>query len=216
MTGHLQMGRQLFIALKAAAGNPGPTLSIPVGVPLRAVLRPIPSNVDWLRDDDVRDLGDWRNQFVTHFLTEFRADPARTRDWLTKVVGPSDSKILLMVDLPDGTTVGHVGLGFIDWSAGYGEADAIVRGRDAPKGVMTDALLAAMSWARSQLGLRNLGVRVRSDNPALEFYRKLGFTERVRVPLRRIDETDMVRWVEDTEMANPAVTLVHMDHVDNG
>ena len=49
---------------------------------------------------------------------------------------------------------------------------------------MTAALHTVLDWARGPLGLKELGVRVRSDNPALAFYEKAGFCEMQRVPLR--------------------------------
>ena len=103
-----------------------------------------------------------------------------------------------------------MGLDFINWKTGYGEADAIVRGKEAPPGTMKIALQTLLGWGLAQLGLRSLGVRVRSDNTALEFYRKVGFVEERRVPLRRIDDFDMIRWVEDSSL-NPAdLSLVYM------
>jgi hypothetical protein len=115
-----------------------------------------------------------------------------------------------MVDDLNARTFGYMGLDFINWETGYGEADAIVRGEEAPPGTMKIALQTLLSWALGQLGLRSLGVRVRSDNTALEFYRKVGFSEERRVPLRRVDDFDMIRWVEDYSL-NPAdLSLVYM------
>ena len=52
-----------------------------------------------------------------------------------------------------------------DWEEGFGEADAILRGRDGLPGVMGEALTTLMTWARDGLGLKRIGLRVRSDNP---------------------------------------------------
>lgn len=210
MNERLADGRRLLTALKAVAGARGANLVLPVGHPVSATLRPLPSRRDWIAADDVSRISEWRNRYVKHFLTEFHSHDERTLEWLTGFVGPSERKILFMVDLADGTTVGQIGLDFIDWDTGYGEADAIIRGGDAPKGLMRQALQTALSWADAQLGLSRLGVRVRSDNSALEFYRKVGFAEMKRVPLRRTEEGSMVRWIEDPAYSDAAASLVHM------
>lgn len=215
MNARLENGKKLLVALKHAAGSPGGYLAIPVGTPVRGLLRPLASNTQYLSAEDVADISDWRNRFVDSFLTNFHATPQRTTSWLTDIVGPNESKILFMLDLVDGTTVGHIGIDFIDWKTGYAEADAVVRGRNAPRGIMRDALLAVISWARGQLGIVSIGVRVRSDNPALEFYKKIGFAEVKRLPLRQFRESDMVRWVEDAAHETGNVFLVHMVFAEN-
>lgn len=212
MNERLANGKRLLAALKAAAGAPGANLAIPVGQPPLAVLRPLASRRDWLAPEDVRRISEWRNRYVTHFMTEFHATDERTTHWLTEFVAPSDRKILFMVDLAQGDTVGQIGIDFIDWEAGYGEADAIIRGGDSPKGLMKQALRTALSWAVAQLGLTQLGVRVRSDNSALDFYRKVGFVEQKRVPMRRTEEPGMVRWIEDPDCQDASAGLVYMTY----
>lgn len=205
-------GRQLLQAIKKFATSTAPSLSIPVGTPVRALLRPVATAADRQDPEDVRRLSEWRNRFVGSFLTEFVANDIRTSRWLATTVANDDGRILFMADDVNGKTFAYIGLAFIDWGARSGEADAVVRGGDAPRGVMTEALQTLMSWARSQLGLERLGVRVRGDNPALEFYRKASFVERSRVPLRRMTAGDEIHWVEDPS-ADPAVALVHMEYV---
>src|SRR5687768_2759540 len=181
-------GRQLLSALKTSTTPRGPVLGLASGNPIEAFLRPVATRKEWLNFDDVRLLSDWRNQFVGSFLTEFEAHDERTARWLIDTVGVDDTRILFMIDdAQSGLTIGYMGLAFIDWEKASGEADAIVKGRHVSRGLMKRALLTLLSWARSQLGLKRLGVRVRSDNAALEFYRKLGFEEVRRAPLRRVE-----------------------------
>jgi len=204
-------GRSLLKSLKAAAGLPGPQVQIPVASPPKALLRPVPTREPLLNPDDVRLLTEWRNRYVKVFLTEFTATENRTARWLSEVVGPADGKILFMLDEPDGTTFGYMGLDFIDWENRTGEADAIVRGKPTSvPGMMTTAIRTLLEWAHGQLGLEELGVRVRSDNEAVEFYKKAGYEEVRRVPLRSIQEPGMVRWVEDEAVQQPAVSLIHL------
>lgn len=200
-------GRSLLVALKVAAGRPGPQLQLCTSEGLR--LRPVATGRERQCARDVTCLTTWRNRFVTSFLTEFVATEQRTSAWLDETVGPNDDRILFMIDDPSGAIAGYMGLGFLDWEKGYGEADAVVRGGSLPKGAMSSALRTLMDWSRGQLEISTLGVRVRSDNPALAFYRKLGFVEHRRVPLSCCREEDMIRWFENPEDTESQVALVH-------
>lgn len=204
------LGRNLFTCIKAAAGMPSPALVVPVGYPPEAFLRPVSTKKELLNMSDVRVLTEWRNRFVQAFLTEFQATENRTARWLVEVVGPKEGKILFMVDDRSGRTFGYVGLDYIDWDQACGEADAVVRGAEATPGTMKRALQTLLAWAQGQLCLRELGVRVRSDNTALEFYRKVGFREIRRIPLRKVEEPHITRWVEDESLESPKVYLIHM------
>lgn len=206
----LSHGRQCLVSLKATAAANKLTLALPIGRPVCAILRPIPSAPGSLDAQDVSLLSDWRNRFVKSFLTEFVATDERTGKWLNSTVHNDDGKILFMVETLDGERVGHIGLGFINWSTGYGEADAIVRGGNAPPGLMKLALQTTLQWAKDQLGLTTLGVRVRSDNTALDFYRKVGFEEIKRVPLAVTSTPDMITWYEDPALQDAKASLVHM------
>lgn len=203
-------GQQLFAAIKQTtrAGQSG--LVLPVGQPLAAVIRPIatvPGHTDAL---DVQLLTEWRNRYVKSFLTEFVSTPERTEGWLSGAVHANEGKMLFMVETPNGERVGHVGLGFIDWQRGYGEADAIVSGGKSPPGLMKASLLALMCWARDALGLQTLAVRVRSDNTAVDFYRKVGFREYQRVPIVATAVPGGTNWSEDPQAVDALASLVYM------
>ena len=202
-------GRELLVALKASAISNAPCLSIPVSSPVEALLRPVATTAGKTNANDVRVLTQWRNRFVKSFLTEFEANESRTEQWLTNVVGPDPTKILFMLDDAQGRTVGYLGLGFIDWEQLSGEADALVRGVEGAPGLMTRAFFTLLNWACDQLGLTTLRGRVRSDNSALKFFLKAA-TETKRVPLRRIDEPDMIRWVEDASLGDVSPSVVYL------
>ncbi|HEX7859623.1 MAG TPA: GNAT family N-acetyltransferase [Verrucomicrobiae bacterium] len=211
MSGADLNGRSLLRYFKSSAGGPGATPRLAVGRPLKALLRPVATTADRLNPADVACLSEWRNKFVSSFLNEFQATDRQTREWLVNTVGPDDTRILFMLDDLNSRTFGYMGIAFIDWEKSYVEADAIVRGGDAPPGTMAAALKALLSWARHDLGLHEIHVRVRSDNPAVGFYKKLGFREFKRVPLRKsADEKNKVTWVEDDSAASSAVQLVYM------
>jgi RimJ/RimL family protein N-acetyltransferase len=205
-------GQALLRALKDSTRAGQASLVLPVGTPVQAVLRPIASVEGELDSTDVRLLGEWRNRHVKSFLTEFVANEARTARWLTQTIHADGGKLLFMLDSFNGQRLGHLGLGFIDWDAGYGEADAIVSGGASPKGLMTLALQTLLRWAREQLGLHRLAVRVRSDNPAVHFYRQAGFVEQQRIALVASAHADGIDWVEDPARGAAEPSLVHMRH----
>ena len=185
-------GRDLLRATKAAASYPQPAICLPVGRPASALLRPVATRAGAIPRADVLALTEWRNRFTGAFLSEFVADEERTERWLADRVGPDDSRILFMVDDLSHRTIGYLGLAFIDWASGYAEADAVVRGADAPAGLYTSALHSMWRWAREALGLSRLGVRVRSDNSAIAFYEK------------------------DPTAGNGGLSLVHMELEESG
>jgi RimJ/RimL family protein N-acetyltransferase len=203
-------GQRLFTAVKATAKAGSTVLVVPVGTPTRALLRPIATVPGCLDPTDVSLLTKWRNQHVKSFLTEFVADDERTANWLANGVHRNASKMLFMVESLTGERLGHVGLGFIDWEKGYGEADAIVSGGDAPKGLMKESLRTMLRWARDSLGLRELAVRVRSDNSAVEFYRKVGFVEYQRIPIVAETSGDGINWFESAQAKDFVASLVYM------
>jgi RimJ/RimL family protein N-acetyltransferase len=206
-------GRSLLRALKDGTCAGAPALVLPVGEPVSALLRPIASVPGAIDAVDARLLSEWRNRHVKNFLTEFVATEQRTSAWLAGAIHADDGKMLFMLDALDGKRLGHLGIGFIDWTRSYGEADAIVSGGASPPGLMKLALRSLLRWANESLGLRTLAVRVRSDNPALDFYRKVGFVEVQRVPLARSETATGVQWVEDPSAAGSRASLVHMRYV---
>lgn len=208
------MNRQLLLSeLKKTAGSVC-ELVLPVGRPVEALLRPVATAPDKLNAADARLLSEWRNRHVKSFLTEFNSHEERTLRWLSTAVAADPGKILFMVDTIDGQSVGHVGLGFIDWERGYVEADAIVRGGMARKGLMTLALRTLLDWARYSLELNDIWVRVRSDNPAVAFYEKAGFREHKRVALAASSNGTDISWTEDESVSAAATpSLVYMRYV---
>ncbi|MFZ6692472.1 GNAT family N-acetyltransferase [Undibacterium sp. SXout20W] len=210
MTVDLSTGRVLVRCLKDSSGLNQTNLVIPVGKPVQAYLRVISTVEGKLDPVDLSLLSDWRNKYVKSFLTEFHSYPERTAKWLTNYVHQSDGKILFMLENLDGVRLGHIGLAFINWETGYGEADAIVSGGDSPRGLMKLALQTTLKWARNQLSLTTLGVRVRSDNTALDFYKKVGFEETKRVPLRFEKNGDDINWFEDENFLAFEASLVYM------
>jgi RimJ/RimL family protein N-acetyltransferase len=143
---------------------------------------------------DVELLTEWRNRHRRSFLTEFDATAERTQSWLKESLAVDDSRILFMIRPEELDPLGFVGLADIDWGAGYGELDNVVRGERSHPGAMSRASQGLLTWARQTLGLTRFGVRVLADNPAITFYEMLGFREVQRIPLRRSRTDDGARW----------------------
>src|SRR5688572_2674037 len=106
-------GRSLLQHFKESAGKPRESVYLTVGNPPVALLRPVATDGRYINSADVELLTAWRNKFVTSFLTEFNATPAQTTHWLTKMIGPDDTRILFMIDDLAGRTFGYMGLAFI-------------------------------------------------------------------------------------------------------
>lgn len=198
-------GREILKDWKA-----DPDRKIPVGDPVEAFLRPVATASGSINPGDVRALTEWRNRFVTSFLTEFEATDARTERWLTDVVGPDPNRILFMLDDLRGRTIGYLGIAFIDWDERTGEADHFVRGVDDMPGIMKKAALTLFRWTHCELGLTTgITARIRWDNPSLPFFLKIS-TEDRRVPLRATEEPGMRRWVEDESLESSPAGLVYI------
>lgn len=212
----LNQGKNLLRAVKETATCAGPQLVLTIPNFKNYYLRPIPTKSISINSQDVLCLTEWRNRNEKAFLTEFIATTARTEGWLTKVVHNDDTCILFMLVDVDEFPIGYMGLGHIRWAESYGEADAVVRGNPSEKGLMTAAAVTLMSWARYQLGIHHLGVRVLSDNRALRFYNRLGFVETKRVPLIKHEAGGQVNWIEDESCREPERYLVHHSFINPG
>jgi RimJ/RimL family protein N-acetyltransferase len=143
-------------------------------------------------------LAHWREQANPFFPAQFPVTFAGTRQWLIKQVLELPERLLFWVQVPGGEPIGHVGLFRFDFAAGTVEIDNIVRGREqiAP-GVMTASVQTLCNWSFEALRMRALLLRVMSDNVrAIRLYRRCGFEEVLRTPLTRVQEGDVVRWVE--------------------
>jgi hypothetical protein len=205
----IDKGKLFLNSIKNFAGENGPQLVLRVIGFEQFFLRPIPTRFDLISKRDVRILTDWRNSYPKSFLTEFDADNARTSTWLSEFVHKDEGRILFMLENRAMEPLGYMGIAYIDWQQSYFEADAIVSGGSTPKGLMHSSLITLILWAKAQLGLREVGVRVLSDNRAITFYQQAGFIEIRRVPLRREVHAQGISWVEDGQLNDYQRELVH-------
>lgn len=201
-------GRELLQRIKQGSSGP---YEVPIpgfsDAHLRAVNTANPDSTDVAR------LTAWRNRHVRSFLTEFTATEARTRRWLVESVAKDDSRVLFMIEDGNGSIIGYIGLAFIDWSSKKGEVDAVVRGEQMQRGVMSHAMKALINWGRRELGIKLFEVRVLADNPALAFYGKQGFKELRRSALQRIETPDGTTWQSADAETGASRQLVHLEYV---
>lgn len=116
----------------------------------------------------------WRNANPSLSAEAFTATEETTREWLDRhVIGRAD-RLLFYIVLPDGRRVGHIGFSSFDYDARCCEVDAVLRGEnDALPGIMTYALHALIRWGLLALRLKNIELRVFSDNAhAIAFYQR--------------------------------------------
>lgn len=118
-----------------------------------------------------------RNANINSFLTFFTATADRTRQWLVGSVASDSSRILFALkDVYSGRLYGYMGLAYGDASGSRIEGDAIVKySEQTEPGLMRAAFMQLIEWVRKDLGIKEIWIRVLSDNPALGFYQRCGF-----------------------------------------
>ena len=106
--------------------------------------------------------------------------------------------MLFWVKSPQGQKIGHAGIYRIDFAERSLELDNVVRGVPrVMRGAMYSSVQAILSWAFTALEMQDVYLRVFSDNRrAIQLYEHCHFRETMRMPLRREQEGDVVRWLE--------------------
>jgi len=180
-------------------GYRGKDFSIPVFQGTRRVATLIPITRTFFHDhrsnETIRLLTEWRRSNERWYPSVFTVTEERTRVWLQKHVLENHERILFVLIDPDGEIFGHMGLY-------HGEIDNVLRGRkQVVKGGMTAGLHSLMKWCYDELKIKNLYLRVFSDNlDAIHFYKNCGFLEIDKIPLEKIEENNETKWVESEEI----------------
>ncbi len=146
-------------------------------------------------------LGRWRERSAFAFPTQFPVTRAGTAAWLRRGVLDVADRILFLVQDRFGHTVGHLGFAGADNAGRALEIDNVVRGEpDVQPGLMGAALAGLIDWAEDCFRPARIHLRVFADNDhAVAFYRRHGFRETGRTPLRREADGDAVRYVSAPE-----------------
>lgn len=159
----------------------------------------IPISTKTLEDDKkIELLTNWRKENQHAFPSQFKVTFEGTKTWTQKQVLQQKDRILFFVADEKGQLIGHVGLFRFDYHKKACELDNIIRGvSGAAKGLMTLACSRIIEFAKSDLKINSVYLRVFSDNePALKIYNNLGFKEIIRAPLRKEQDGENVHWKE--------------------
>lgn len=147
---------------------------------------------------DIALLAKWREGAADAFPAQFAVTIPGTKTWCEKALINAPERLLFWVIDGSGKKIGHVGLFRISEDGQHIEADNIVRGEvSSSKGLMFRALEKLLSWQRQELAIPKSFLRVFADNEkAIALYKKLGYYEIQRAPLRRVQGDGRIDWQE--------------------
>jgi len=134
----------------------------------------------------IKTLACWRGDNLDAYPTRFPVTIEGTEKWLSGKLLDVPDRILFLVKDRYGNDVGHLGFANCVNDDGMMEVDNVVRGvKDTAPGIMRDAMLSILQWARTTLWPEGFYLRVLASNThAIGFYEDLGFRETNRTALR--------------------------------
>lgn len=210
--------QELFQCLKGVGKLNLSGISLPV-LGTKYVLYPVCCNPDHIDDAVIEMLTAARNANVNSFLTFFTATAERTRQWLIDSVANDASRILFALkNIESGSLYGYMGLAYGDAAGTRIEGDAIVRhSQQAEPGLMHAAFMQLVEWVRKDLGIKDIWIRVLSDNPALRFYHKCNFVSLSDAPLYEVKnlygDIELLTECPDGNSGLSARTLTYMKYL---
>ena len=141
-------------------------------------------------------LAQWRTDNAQAYPTQFPVTIAGTTSWLRSKLLDVEARILFLVLDMYGNPIGHLGFANAINDRREMEIDNVVRGiKDVHPGIMRDAMLVLLNWAQETIGPQVIYLQVMNDNMhAIEFYRKLGFKDDQKSPLRRYQEGESIEY----------------------
>jgi RimJ/RimL family protein N-acetyltransferase len=196
-TEHQQFVLETIRNVKIAAAHSGNWFAIFDRDECMAGLDP----VTWQDVDDpdsIERLARWREAAQNSFPAIFPVTLEGTRRWLIKQVLELPDRMLFWVKSSEGEKIGHAGIYRIDFEEESLELDNVVRGMPrVMRGAMYSGVQAILSWVFGTLRMNDVFLRVFSDNVrAIQLYEHCGFSETMRMPMRRVEENGVVRWIE--------------------
>lgn len=155
-----------------------------------------------LSDEDlvIKLLARWRDKANVWFPAQFKVTLKGTKKWASEQLINKKDRILFFFKVKDEKLpFAHAGLYRFDYEKQSCEIDNVIRGEESKntKGAMTVGLETLIKWSFTYLGIKDLYLRVFSDNTrAIKLYERLGFSEKNRVPLFKSISNEVVSWVE--------------------
>ena len=171
-------------------------------------LRPIPSVINGTSLNDVFLFASWRTKYKKSFFTWQDFTEQDVRRWLENNYANNDREIIFFIETLDQAPLGLVSLYDFDFDTSCCAFGRLIRGeKTGPKGMMTLAVQALLSWAFRVLRLESAYLEVFEDNhPAVALYEQCGFRKTDRVPLHRIESADRTKWEKIDPLSSEAQT----------
>lgn len=200
--------RQESVVCRLKQTGGGPSVVGDDGQPI-AELRAVTSDDD-ADPEIVAKLVAWRERFMKNFLTQFRANPERTRRWLQQDVLPDNSRVLFLV-YSGGELVGQYAVAHIERESAALD-NGILGERGVPSRLFEHVEVAVIRWCFDVLDLRRVSAQLFSTNiPALWLHRRVGLQVARRDPLAREEQGDDVVYRVDASAADSPFELVTME-----
>jgi RimJ/RimL family protein N-acetyltransferase len=186
-----------FEALKSIPASKPWSLSVRHNGRMAANLEPVTWQ-DSNQPGSIVLLANWWRAAADNFPAQMPMTLPGAQRWLIKGVLEAADRLLFWLRTVEGTRIGHVGLSRFDANDGTIELDNVVRGLPGLlPGIVSESVRTLLNWTFNQLPISSVYVRAFSDNEcALRLGSRCGFRETMRVPLRREQEGDFVRWLE--------------------
>lgn len=157
------------------------------------VMRPV-TKMHLQSNDVIEKMTNWRNQYKTFFLTQFNATPARTKQWLEKVVLSNPTQLLFLIYYRD-TLIGHYGFKELDEDSAF--LDNGMRGeRGGHPLLMKYAASTLVEWLFDVMRVTEVYGYIFANNAmAIRLHRDVGFTFAEKFPLQKQVDGEEIKWV---------------------
>lgn len=124
-----------------------------------------------INESDLENLRQWKNRHRESFFFKGIIEPEGQKQWYKGFLGRPDDHMFVVVH--NGATAGCIGFRYLE---GAVDVYNVILGvpEMGGKGLMTKAMRIMCSYAQKKYGTA-VGAKVLKDNPALGWYKKIGF-----------------------------------------
>jgi RimJ/RimL family protein N-acetyltransferase len=188
-----------FDAMKNDFENHSSNLTIPIYQDKNIIGRLRPLHRKYT-SEEVDCLMRWRNESRNGFFTWINSTRKSTTKWIDEQILSRPDRILFLAEDQDGRLMGQIGITNCDFDKCACELDNWIKEKKSKiSGGMMLAIQSLMDWIFFVLKADMVYARVFIDNePVISKHKKNGLVVISKVPLKKIIEAEMVRWVELT------------------